>query len=57
VLATILHRSFNEPGNAPHQPQQSGIARIDRWLDFVWRTSDAKSTVYELKTAPVIVGI
>jgi CHAT domain-containing protein len=35
----------------PTQLQNSGIARIDHWIDHVRRTGDAKSTVSELATA------
>jgi CHAT domain-containing protein/tetratricopeptide (TPR) repeat protein len=47
---TGAQRSFAQ-NNDPQQLQKSGVARIDRWMDYVRRTGDATSTVSELATA------
>lgn len=51
VLAAMLQAVFGESRNDPRQLQQSGMARIDHWIDYVRRTGDAKSTIYELESA------
>jgi tetratricopeptide (TPR) repeat protein len=51
VLATMLQPAFGQPSNDPQELEKSGISRIDHWVDYVRRTGDAKSTVYELEAA------
>jgi len=51
VLAATLQAIFAEPSDEPQRLQQSGIAKIDQWMDYVRRTGDAKSTIQELEAA------
>lgn len=43
VLAAILQPVFGQPSNDPQQLQESGIAKIDDWMDYTRRTGDAKN--------------
>src|SRR5271169_4614130 len=50
MLVAVLS-AFGQQFNDPQQLQKDGIAKIDHWLDYVRRTGDAKSTVFELAAA------
>jgi len=51
LLAQACVAAFGQTGRDPQSLQKDGIARIDRWLDYVRRTGDAQSTVSDLATA------
>ena len=51
MLAAALPPAFGQVGSDPQALQNSGIAKIDTWTDYVRRTGDAKSTVSELAAA------
>lgn len=51
MLAAALPPAFGQAGRDPQALQNSGIAKIDQWTDYVRRTGDAKSTVSELAAA------
>ena len=51
ALAAALPPTFIQMGGDPQSLQNSGIAKIDEWTDYVRRTGDAKSTVSELAAA------
>lgn len=53
VLAAASSPASGQAGRDPQQLQNSGIAKIDQWTDYVRRTGDAKSTVSELAAAKV----
>jgi CHAT domain-containing protein len=51
MVAATSAAAFGQAGRDPQSLQDSGIAKIDRWLDYVRRTGDAKSTVSDLAAA------
>jgi CHAT domain-containing protein len=51
MLAVVLPQAFGQAGPDPQALQNSGIAKIDHWIDYVRRTGDARSTVPELAAA------
>jgi hypothetical protein len=53
MLAAASSPAFGQAGRDPQQLQNSGIAKIDQWTDYVRRTGDAKSTATELAAANV----
>src|SRR3984893_543130 len=50
-LTTAARPAFGQQSNDPQQLQQSGIAKIDHWMDYARRTGDANTTVHELAAA------
>lgn len=53
VLLTPLQQAFAQANSNPLQLQQSGIARIEHWLNYVRSTGDAASTRNDLALAQV----
>jgi hypothetical protein len=53
ALAAALPPGFGQASRDPQSLQNSGIAKIDHWTDYVRRTGDARSTVSDLATAQV----
>ena len=53
MLAVALPPAFGQVNRDPQSLQNSGIAKIDRWTDYVRRTGDAKGTVSDLAEAQV----
>lgn len=51
VLMMLLPLAFGQVGRDPKSLQDSAIAKIDHWTDYVRRTGDARSTVSELMAA------
>lgn len=51
LLTMVLPLAFGQVGRDPKSLQNSAIAKIDRWTDYVRRTGDARSTVSELLAA------
>src|SRR5579864_4864304 len=51
LLAATLLPAFSQVAGNPQSLQTRSISRIDRWIDYVRRTGDAKSTVSELAAA------
>jgi CHAT domain-containing protein len=50
-LAAALLPGFGQGASDPQSLQTRSISRIDKWIDYVRRTGDAKSTVSELAAA------
>jgi hypothetical protein len=46
-----LPPAFGQVRADPQALQNSGITKIDQWTEYVRRTGDAKSTVYQLAAA------
>lgn len=53
TLVAVLPLAFGQASRDPKSLQDSGIAKIDHWTDYVRRTGDAKSTVSDLAAAQV----
>jgi CHAT domain-containing protein len=51
IVATTVQAVFGQSNDDPRQSQESGIAKVDHWIDYVRRTGDAKSRLYELQAA------
>lgn len=51
LLAIAVPLAFSQTGGDPKSLQDSAIAKIDHWTDYVRRTGDARSTVSELMAA------
>lgn len=51
MLAAALSPAFGQGSRDPKSLQDSGIAKIDHWTDYVRRTGDAKGTVSDLAAA------
>ena len=47
-LAAILLPAFGQVAGDPQSLQTRSTSRIDKWIDYVRRTGDAKSTVSKL---------
>src|SRR5260370_32065922 len=50
-LAATLLPAFGQVAGDPQSLQTRSISRIDKWIDYVRRTGDAKGTVSELGAA------
>jgi len=51
LVVAATFQVFGQSSNDPRQLQESGIAKIDHWIDYVRRTGDAKSSLFELQAA------
>ena len=53
MVAAALPLAFGQQSNDPQSQQKSGVAKIDKWTDYVRRTGDARATVSDLAAAQI----